>query len=194
MRRAWWVWLCGLLLLTAACEVDEGEDGDAGADAGVDVGPDAAPGPTCGDETAWSASCLSTFFACFDASGTCTVQNQGTVGTLVTTAVVWTSGAEWEERWDNVTGQLDVLSLDSEGVICANALSSQEEPDFVRDLDFTQLSGSDTLRMQRDASGNMVITCPDGSSEPYSATEAATMLECLGALCEGQEPRDVREP
>ena len=52
------------------------------------------------------------------------------------------------------------------------------------DITFTHPGDTTTtLNIVTDGSGNMVVTCPNGSTEPYGASDAATILGCQGATC-----------
>lgn len=185
-RGIWRIFLAALLLVgLAACEVDNGDDGgDAGTDVtGGDVGGDAAQ-PICADDTALQASCLSDFLSCYDPSGTCSEEPRTASGNFTdVNATVFANGAEWVFRDDAVTGDTEEDIVASGGAMCATGAGS-EDADGLRNVLYTSSSdGTTTLRIEIDGSGNMRITCPDGSEEPYTAAEAVPLLLCAGYAC-----------
>lgn len=189
MRRLVWLVLCGgLVFALGACEVEEGEGGeDAGttADTGsADTGSTPAESQVCADDSLRQASCLAEFFSCFDPSGACNIEDSTDRGNVPMEAIVFANGAEWQFGTDDVTGDAITRAIASNGSTCATGTGT-EPVDGQRTITFALFADSSTeLTIETDPSGNMVVTCPDDTEEPYGAGNAATILGCQGAVCQ----------
>jgi hypothetical protein len=156
------------------CEVEPGEEADAGDTGG---GADAAEPGLCDDLAAFQDSCLSTFFSCYDPSGTCTVEDIADQADIQFDAIRWSNGAEWQVGSDPVDGDITIIALDSGGGTCAQGLGSEDTPGEPT-VTFSAPGGSDELVFITDNSGNVVIECPDGNDEIYTETEANALMAC----------------
>ncbi len=188
MSKFWYAFV-GFVLVAcfAACEVEEG-DADATGDAvddtaanDTDEGP--AESQVCGDDSLRQTSCLADFFSCYDPSGTCTEGTASPSGNIPMMSSVYANGAEWQFGRDEVSGDAAAKVIGSDGVTCATGTGSEAVEDEI-DLTFTHPGDTTTtLNLVTDGSGNMVVTCPDGTTEAYSASEAETILGCQGVSC-----------
>jgi hypothetical protein len=191
MRRLWWVGLLSAVLMSTACEQDEGEgDGDVATDTGgdlTDTGGDTAGGPLCPNEPIFNDSCAAEFFTCFDPSCSYTVVSRPEVGGFAVQSIDWTSGAQWFVEREPVNGNRRDRAVGSNGAVCTSAESVQPLASGARTPVF-QRAGVGNLQMEIDASGNMRITCPDNTTENFTAAQTATFMGCLGASCNGVIP------
>jgi hypothetical protein len=189
MKRIIWSIVClGLVAGLAGCEVDGGEDTDAGADAGQDTGgDDGITECTEAGLAVYEASCVSTFFSgCYDPSGTCDVsETTDTTTGVVSTDVTFSNGAAWETTRLDIDENGTTTVVASDGTVCAEDTDVVTTSSSARAVTFT--SGADTLVIEFDASGNMVVTCPDGTDEVYQAVdgEGIQLATCAGFACDG---------
>jgi hypothetical protein len=188
MRKAWWMVVLGAVsvLGLAGCEVDEGTGDAGGTDGGGDAGGDTGGSALCPDDTILADSCLSEFFSCFNPSGDCTVEERDPIADVNFSAIVFDNGAEWEVGRDVVDGDVEMTATnDPAGANCARATGS-EVVEGERTVDWLHPGdAAPTLSWETDSSGNLIVTCPGGAEEIYTAAQADTLFDCLGASCDG---------
>ena len=99
-------------------------------------------------------------------------------------AIVFANGAEWQFGTDDVSTDAITRVIASNGSTCATGAGT-EPVAGERTITFALFADSSTeLTIEMDSSGNMVVTCPDSTEEPYGSADAATILACQGAVCE----------
>ena len=135
-------------------------------------------------------SCLRKLYACFNAKGTCTTEEQPGPDSSTATSC-WTNGAKLIFQLGAATqmggarvtdGQ--VRTTTSKGKTCFSGpvvISTDETPPFVSTTTWTVSRKKATWKLVTDTTGIFDVTCPNGNVERYTVQELGT----LAAQCGG---------